>query len=405
MQPKRIVPLAAPDIDADDHRLVNEVLASRYLASGAYLDRFEDEMAARFGSRFAVGVSSGTAALHMAMIASGVRDGDLVITTPFSFVASANAILYERGLPIFVDIDPETLAMDPHKTLEAIDALVHRRPGWRHLLPRNCNPTAADLRAIIPVHLFGRPMEMQDVVNASRHAGLAVIEDACEAIGAMSDGVYAGRWGDAGAFGFYPNKQITAGEGGMLLTDNQEWHRLFRSLRNQGRSSDAHWLRHERLGFNYRLDEMSAALGLSQLRRLDSLLERREAVARQYSTCLETLDGVTPLAPPRTGMKLSWFLYSIRLAADIDRDYLMERLALRGVMSRPYFWPIHMQPFYRERFGFAPGDFPHAEAAGHELLSLPMSPNLPPEDVAYVCEALSEEITDARNTAKTAVAI
>jgi dTDP-4-amino-4,6-dideoxygalactose transaminase len=399
MRPKRTILLSTTDIDADDVRLVNQVLASGYLASGPVTEQFEQTMAARFGARFAVAVSSGTAALHLAVIAAGVRDGDLVITSPYSFVASANVVLYERGIPIFVDIDPVTLSMDPQKTLEAIDGLVHRRSGWRRFLPRTAGRGGASLRAILPVHVFGRPMEMRDIVAASRAAGIAIIEDACEAIGATSDGVLAGRWGDAGTFGFYPNKQITAGEGGMILTDNEAWARLFRSLRNQGRSADLDWLRHDRLGFNYRLDEMSAALGLAQLLRLEELLRRRASAARRYSERLAVVDGVSPLAPPREGMTLSWFLYAIRLAPDIDRDRLMSQLAKRGIMTRPYFWPIHLQPFYRERFGFGPGDFPHAEAAGHSMLSLPMGPNLPDDDIDYVCEAIAEEIAAARDTA------
>jgi perosamine synthetase len=399
MVPTKAIPLAAPDIGDEERRLVDEVLRSRYLASGRYLDDFENAMAERFGARFAVGVSSGTAALHLAMIAAGVRDGDLVITSPFSFIASANAILYERGIPIFVDIDPVTLTIDPARTLQAIDDITRHRPGWRHLLPRTCNPTTSELRAVLPVHIFGRLAEMEEIVDASHAANIPVIEDACEAIGAQADGVYAGRWGDAATFGFYPNKQITAGEGGMLLTDNEQWARLFRSLRNQGRSDDAQWLRHDHLGFNYRLDEMSAAVALAQLRRLDELLKARDAVARRYTDLLALVDGVTPLAPPRPGSTMSWFLYPIRVSEEIDRDRLMARLIERGVMTRPYFWPIHLQPLYRERFGFAPGDFPVAERAGHTLMSLPLWPNLPESDIDYVCEVVAEEVEAVRETA------
>lgn len=398
MEPKRVIPLASPDINEEDVREVLGVLSSRYLASGPVLERFENAMAERFGARFAVGVSSGTAALHLAMIAAGAGDGDLVVTTPYSFVASSNAILYQRAIPLFVDIDPVTLTIDPAKAVEAIDAIAHRRAGWRRLLPRTCNVDVARLRAVLPVHLFGRPAEMREIVAAARDAGIAIIEDACEAIGAMSDGVYAGRWGDAAAFGFYPNKQITTGEGGMLLTDNEQWAALFRSLRNHGRVADTDWLRYERLGYNYRLDELSAALGLSQLRRFEELLEKREAVAQRYSAFFEGLDGVSPLAPPRAGMTTTWFLYSIRLAPHIDRDLLMKRLEARGVMSRPYFWPIHLQPFYMERFGYRPGDFPASEAAGHSLLSLPMMPNLGADDIDYVCEVVAEEIAAARDS-------
>jgi perosamine synthetase len=190
----------------------------------------------------------------------------------------------------------------------------------------------------------------------------------------------------------------------MLLTDNEEWARLFRSLRNQGRAHDDQWFRHDRLGFNYRLDELSAALGLAQFNRLDELLARREAVANRYSTLLADVDGVTPLAPPRAGMRLSWFLYPVRLAADLDRDQLIASLERRGIMSRPYFWPIHLQPFYRERFGFQPGDFPHSEAAGHSLLSLPMFPGLTSDEIEYIVSVVDDEIKRERHSLR-AVAI
>jgi perosamine synthetase len=394
--PARKIPLSSPDIGPEEFRLVNEVLSSHWLASGPMLERFEAEMAGRFGARFAIGVSSGTAALHMAMIAAGVKDNDMVITSPFSFIASANAILYERGIPIFVDIDPITLTMDPDRTLEAIDALTHQRAGWRHLLPRTSNLTAARLRAILPVHIFGRPMEMGKILPASRSAAIAVIEDACEAIGASADGVFAGRWGDAAAFGFYPNKQITSGEGGMLLTDDARWASLFRSLRNQGRTEELQFPRHDVLGYNYRLDELSAALGLAQLSRLEILLAKRRDVAARYSARLASIDGLTPLAPARAGMELSWFLYAIRLSTDIDRDALMAAMERRGIMTRPYFWPIHLQPLYRTRFGFQPGDFPAAEAAGNSLIALPLSPDLPDADIEYVCAAIEEEVAALR---------
>jgi len=385
-----VIPLSSPDINEDDLQLVNQVLRSGYLASGPMTEQFEKEFAERFGARHAVAVSSGTAALHLAIIAAGVNDGDFVITSPYSFVASANSILYERGIPVFVDIDPDTLTIDPQKTIEAIRDLAERRSAWRELLPRSARNSSGVLRAVLPVHLFGSTADIGEVVNAAAELGIAVIEDACEAIGASSDGVYAGRWGDASAFGFYPNKQITTGEGGMLLTDRDGWADLFRCLRNQGRSRNAEILRYERLGFNYRLDEMSAALGLSQLRRLDELLARRKAVADRYTALLSGVDGVTPLLDPPDGRTRTWFLYTIRLAPEIDRDGLMEGLATRGIVTRPYFWPIHLQPFYRERFGFREGDFPAAEAAGRTMLALPMSPNLSDAEVDYVCSAVAE---------------
>jgi perosamine synthetase len=371
----RPVSLSAPDITVEELRLVDEVLRSGNLSCGPAVGAFEREFAGRFGARHAIAMSSGTAALHVAMIVAGVRDGDVVITTPFSFIASANAILFERGTPHFVDIDPETLTIDPAATVEAIERLAPR--------------------AVLPVHLFGRPAEMRDIVHAARKHGVAVIEDACEAVGASADGVPAGRWGDAAAFGFYPNKQMTTGEGGVLLTDRDDWARLARSLRNQGRAADDA-LRYDRLGYNYRLDDLSAAVGLGQLRRLDELLRKREAVAARYNALLRGLEGVTPLAPPRPGMRISWFVYVVRLAPEIDRERLMAALAARGIDSRPYFPAIHLQPLYRQRFGFRPGMFPHAEAAERTLLALPFHGNLADDVVEWVCASVAEEVAAVR---------
>jgi perosamine synthetase len=372
----RTVPLSAPDITIEERRLVDEVLRSGQLSCGPVLESFEREFAARFGARHAIAMSSGTAALHVSVIAAGVGEGDIVITTPFSFIASSNAILYERGTPHFVDIDPNTLAIDPAATIDAIESLA---PAGR-------------LRAVLPVHVFGRPAELGGIVAAARRHGVAVIEDACEAIGASADGVAAGRWGDAAAFGFYPNKQITTGEGGMLLTNRDDWARLARSLRNQGRSDDVAWLRHDRIGYNYRLDDLSAALGLAQIRRLDELLQKRDAVAARYNELFAGFEGITPLAAPRAGVQLSWFVYAVRVAPEIGRDHLQSALAARGVASRPYFPPIHLQPAYRERFGFRPGMFPNAEAAGQTLLALPMHGNLSADDVDYVVSCVADEV-------------
>ena len=372
----RHVQLSSPDITSEERRLVDEVLRSGQLSFGPMLEAFEHEFAAKFGARHAVAMSSGTAALHVAMIAAGVGEGDIVITTPFSFIASANSILFERGVPHFVDIDPQTLTMDPVATVHAIETLAPR----------------GRLRAVLPVHIFGRMVEMDAILAAARRNGVTMIEDACEAVGASAGGVFAGRWGDGAAFGFYPNKQLTTGEGGMLLTDRDDWARLARSLRNQGRSDSGPSLDHERLGFNYRMDSISAAIGLAQVRRLDELLQKRKAVAMRYNALLAGIDGVTPPAPPRAGSRLSWFVYVVRLAGGIDRDQLRAALAARGIDSRPYFPAIHLQPFYRERFGFRPGMFPHTEAAGAALLALPFHGNLTTEDIEYVCEAVAAEM-------------
>jgi perosamine synthetase len=389
------IEITAAEIGDEERLLVAQVLESGFLSNGTMLTAFEREFAAHVGSRHAIGVSSGTAALHMATIAAEVRPDDLVITPTFSFVASANAVLYERGIPLFVDCDPSTLTMDVDQTIDAIERFGSGR-GLGALLPRKCG-TPGSLRAVIPVHIFGRMVDLAPIREAASRYGITIIEDACEALGSSRDGIRAGASGDAGVFGFFPNKQITAGEGGMIVTNDDRDAALYRSLRNQGRDDLGGWLRYSRLGYNYRLDEMSAAVGLGQLRRIDTLLSRRAAIASQYSNLLAGMEGVSLLPPPEPGTEMGWFVYVIRFDADVDRDVMMERLAARGIGSRPYFWPIHLQTFYRDQFGFREGDFPHSEAAGRSLLALPFSTVLRADQVERVCDAIREELPYARS--------
>jgi dTDP-4-amino-4,6-dideoxygalactose transaminase len=375
--------MSGPDITAAERAAVAEVMLTSTLSLGRYLTLFEQEMAKFLGSAHASGVSSGTAGLHLCMIAAGVRKGDVVVTSPFSFVASANCILYESGTPLFVDIDPDTLNLDPERVEHAIRKVPRRR-----------------LKAILPVHVFGQPAEMNAICDIARRYGLAVIEDACEAVGAEYHGRRVGAIGDAGVFAFYPNKQMTTGEGGMIATRRPEWHALFESLRNQGRDLFDAWLTHNRLGYNYRLDELSAALGCAQVKRLDELLAKRERVAAWYTARLRNLEGVrVPYIAPST-TRMSWFVYVVRLEPKVDRDAVMRALAAREIPSRPYFNPIHLQPFYRKRFGFAPGDFPEAEAAGQRCLALPFSGLLSEAQVDMACGALAEALDSCRPPAR-----
>jgi perosamine synthetase len=389
--------MADSDIGPAEVALVNEVLRSRALSCGPMIDRFEAEWAERFGSRFAVAVSSGTAGLHLSMIAAGVEDDDLVITSPYSFVASANAVLYQRAVPVFVDIDPLSLNIDPAQVEQALSELAAGGRGARRWLPRRGVSAARPVKAVLPIHVFGRPAAMTPVVRAATVHGARVVEDACEAIGAEHEGRVAGTFGDAAVFGFFPNKPITMGEGGVIATNHEEWAALFRSLRNQGRNADVSSLSYSRLGFNYRLDDMSAALGLAQLRRLDELLEKRARIAAAYTERLG-FDGVTPLSPTPGTTRMSWFVYVVRFAPDIDRDAVMRALSDRGIPSRPYFPSIHLQPFYRDRFGFGEGDFPHAEAASRSTLALPFHANLDIEAVDTVADAVRAAITAVRHT-------
>jgi perosamine synthetase len=366
-QPRKIA-LARPDIGSRELELVTQVLKSDVLAMGAFAPRFEAALAALAGRREGIACSSGTAGLHLGVRALEIGEGDEVITTPFSFVASANCLLYERAIPRFVDIEEDSLGIDPGRVEDA---------------------ATSQTRAVLPVHVFGRPCRIGEITAIARGRGWSVIEDACEGLGSAVGGRPLGSFGDVAVFAFYPNKQITTGEGGMVVTDDHALADMMRSLRNQGRDGDGTWLRHLRLGYNYRLDELSAAVGVAQLERLSELRAGRARVVAAYERALGGIDWV---ALPRAGAgeSVDWFVYVVRLAPEIDRDGLIDRLAERGVPSRPYFAPIHLQPFYRETFGFRAGDFPVTERVASSTLALPFSSRLTDDEVGYVADALVE---------------
>ncbi|MBI4320352.1 MAG: DegT/DnrJ/EryC1/StrS family aminotransferase [Chloroflexi bacterium] len=363
--------LSAPDITDRERELVLQVLNSPTLSIGPFIERFEHMIAQYTGRRHGVAVANGTCGLHLCMKAAGIEEGDEVITTPFSFVASANCILYERARPAFVDIDPNTLNMDPARVQENIG-------------PRT--------KAILPVHVFGQPCFMPELMEIAERHGLKVIEDACEALGAETDGRKAGAFGDYAVFSFYPNKQATTGEGAVVVTDDDKADELVRSLRNQGRDHAGTWLSHVRLGYNYRLDELSAALGVTQLERLEELLEKRDRVAQAYNERLRDVEGVrVPFISPRT-TRMSWFVYVVQLLPNVDRDAVMAKLATEGVPTRPYFTPIHLQPFYRDMFGFAEGDFPITEAVARGVLALPFHGKMNDGEIDFACERLAAAV-------------
>jgi perosamine synthetase len=367
----RRIPLARPDIGPRELELVSEVLASDTLAIGPFTQRFEAGIAALTNRREAIACSSGTAGLHMGVIALGIGAGDEVITTPFSFVASANCLLYERAVPKFVDIEEDSLGIDP----ELIPGAVSDRT-----------------RAILPVHVFGRACRIGAIKALADEGGWKLIEDACEALGSSVDGRPLGSFGDVAVIAFYPNKQITTGEGGMAVTDDPVLADTMRSLRNQGRDTDGTWLRHVRLGYNYRIDEMSAAVGVAQLERLDTLRAGRARVAATYARVLGGRDWIRlPAAGP--GEVVDWFVYVVRLDPSIDRDGVIDRLAAVGVPARPYFSPLHLQPFYRAEFGHAPGDFPVTERVAATTLALPFSSQLADDDIEYVADVLASAAT------------
>jgi dTDP-4-amino-4,6-dideoxygalactose transaminase len=369
------IPMSEPDITRAERAAVLEVLRSPTLSIGPRLELFERALASYIGTRHAIGISNGTAGLHLAMIAAGVGEGDTVLTTPFSFVASANCALYVGARPEFVDVDPLSLTIDPGLLADAAERLARAgRPA----------------KAIVPVHVFGQPADMDPICAIATRHHMAVVEDACEAIGARYRGRAVGRLGDAAVFAFYPNKQMTTGEGGMLVTDNADWSALFRSLRNQGRDVFDGWLAHTRLGYNYRLDELSAALGAVQIMRLEEILEKRERVADWYSERLIGLEGLQLPTVASWTTRLSWFVYVVRIEGAGERDRLIAELLRHGVPARPYFPPIHLQPFYQERFGFRRGMFPVAEAAGDSCLALPFFGTMREGQVDYVCNMLTQ---------------
>ena len=402
------IPMSSPDLTGAEIEAVNDVLRTPYLSIGPQLEGFEQAVASFVGVKHAIGVNSGTSGLHLAVIAAGVGEGsytgqdgrpDLVVTTPFSFVASANCILYQRSIPIFVDVERATGNIDPTLVVEAVHDLVAGGRAARRWLPpslRDWQGGLGKLKAILPIHAFGQPADMDPIVEAGARHQLAVIEDACEAIGAEYRGRKVGTLGDAAVFAFYPNKQMTTGEGGMIVTGNSVWADLFQSLRNQGRDVFDAWLNHSRLGFNYRLDELSAALGRAQMGRIDELLARREQVASWYDERLAAVELVErPHLAPTTS-RMSWFVYVVRIKPPASRDDVMQTLASEGIPTRRYFSPIHLQPFYRELFGYDRGDFEVTEFLGDVSLALPFSGVMTESQVAQVCERLRAAVGLAR---------
>jgi perosamine synthetase len=359
------VPLAKPVIGPREEELVLEVLRSGRLSLGPKLGEFERAFAARLGVPHASAVSSGTAGLHLALRSIGVGEGDEVVTSPFSFVASANAILYERGRPVFADIDPVTLNLDPAAAAAAVTDRT---------------------RALLPVHIFGYPAD----IPALARLGLPMVEDACEALGGRHpDGTAVGASGNPAVFAFYANKQLTTGEGGMVVCSDAATKEAIDSERNQGRSPDMGWLDHDRLGFNYRLSDLQCALGLAQLEHLDDMLAGRARVAALYREALGGLDELTLPAPDEGGNVRGWFVYVVQLPHGVPRDETIVALRERGVDSKPYLPAIHLFSYYRERFGHREGEFPVAEDVAARSLALPFFPEMTEGQVARAAEALA----------------
>jgi perosamine synthetase len=363
------IPLARPELGPREEELVREVLRSGRLSLGPMLQRFELDFAAWLGVPDAVAVSSGTAALHLGVRTLGWGPGDEVVTSPFSFVASANCLLYERVTPVFCDIDPATLNIDPAAAAAAIG---ERTAG------------------LLPVHIFGWPAPLEELEGLAARRGLGLLEDACEALGGVHrDGVRIGARGNLATFAFYANKQLVTGEGGMLIPTDPATAERARSERNQGRAGDMSELTHVRLGFNYRLTDVAAALGVAQLERLDDILAARARAAELYRERLAGIDGIELLALDRPPARRGWFVYVVQLPEEVDRGAVIAELGARGIESKPYLPCIHLLPFYRERFGYRDGQFPVAERVSARSLGLPFFASMDEAAVERVCAGLA----------------
>lgn len=363
------IPLSKADITDREIEYVTQVLRSPMLSGGPKVLEFEENVANYVGSKYAIAVNSGTSGLHLCMKSLGIGYNDEVITTPFSFIASANCILFERAKPVFVDIAPGTFNIDPAKIEEKI---------------------TDKTRAILPVHILGQPCGIDQIMNISERYDLAVIEDACEAIGAEYQGKKVGTFGRCGVFGFFPNKQITTGEGGIIVTHHEEIASFCRILRNQGKGSTNQWLPYSRLGYNYRLSDINCSLGIAQLERIEEILGKRAKVAEIYNRRLKDVDGIKTLyISPE--VKMSWFIYVIKLDDKFtkeDRDRIMHSLKQKRIDCKNYFPPIHLQKFYVDMFGYKRGDFPICERVSERTMALPFFNDLTEEMVGYICTVL-----------------
>jgi perosamine synthetase len=371
-----LIPLARPLLGRAEEEAVVEVLRSGQLSLGPCLDQFERAFAQRLGAGQASAVASGTAGLHLALRAVGVGEGDEVVTSPFSFVASANVALYERARPVFADIDPITLNLDPDAAAAAVTARTS---------------------ALLPVHVFGYPADMPAFEALAARHGLAIVEDACEALGARhGDGPAVGARGHPAVFGFYANKQLTTGEGGMVTLGDGELKARIDCERNQGRAPDMGWLDHDRLGFNYRLSDIACALGLAQLERLDELLAARARVAELYRAALAEIEELQLPCADRGGAERGWFVFVVQLPRGVDRDATIAALARAGIQSKPYLPAIHLMSFYRERFGHREGQFPVCEDVAARSLALPFFPQMDEVQVERVAQELAGALTGSR---------
>lgn len=366
--------LSRPDITEKEIETVCAVLRTPNLSLGPKLEEFENALAEYIGRKRSVAVNSGTSGLFLCMLALGIGPGDEVITTPFTFIATANCIMMVGAKPVFVDIDPETLNIDPSKIESKI---------------------TDKTKAILPVEVFGSPAGFDKICQIADKHNLTVIEDSCEALGSALNGKMAGTFGKMSVFAFYPNKQITTGEGGMILTDDDDLADMCVSLRNQGRGKSGTWLSHERLGYNYRISDINCALGIAQLARLDEIKAKRAQVAKWYQQMLSDDERLIVPAEP-AGCDVSWFVFVVRLADSFSlkqRNRILEAMNAKGIQVGNYFSPVHLQPFIAEQFGYKEGDFPATESVAQRTIALPFYNNLTKDEVAIVCKTLKEVLS------------
>lgn len=389
---KPLVPMSLPDITDAEREAVMAVLQTPNLSMGPQIDAFEKAMTDFIGVKNAIAVNSGTGGLHLCVRAADIQQGDLVITTPFSFIASTNVILFEKAIPVFVDVDPVTGNIDPDLVAQAAEDLTRGGAAAQKWLPRKGAESHGKLKAILSVDVFGQPADYDRLAQVAKQYGLVLIEDSCEALGAENKHRKAGLLGDFGVFAFYPNKQITTGEGGVIVTNDGKAADFMRALRSQGRAPGDTWLQHTYLGYNYRLDDMSAAIGRVQMSRIEELLDKRERVAGWYAERLSRIPGVQGPAVIADTTRVSWFVYVIRFEKGLNRDLIAAKLIEKRIPVRPYFLPIHLQPFLVQQFGYSRGDYPVTEDLGDRGLALPFSGMMTEEQVDLVCNKLAQSL-------------
>lgn len=381
------VPLARPDITEKEIDAVVEVMKSGILSIGKKIERFEGLMAEYAGLKYGVAVNSGTSALHLIVRAMGIGKGDFVITSPFTFVSSANVAMYENALPVFADIDERTYNITPETLKEALERYQKNGLKTEKLDFPSFKPST-----FMAIDIFGHPLEWEGILEVAEEFKIKIIEDSCEALGSEYKNRRTGSFGTAGTFAFYPNKQITTGEGGVIVTDDEKIASLAKSMRNQGRGEAGTWLEHVRLGYNYRMDELSAAVGVEQMLRLDEILGSRDLAAKRYSELFKKIPEIEVPHVEDYVTAMGWFVYVIKLPENSNRSKVMAFLMERGVQSREYFKPLHVQPYYMEKMGYKKGMFPVTEKVADRTLAIPFFNRITAEQQEYVVDTIKEAL-------------